>query len=183
MPVLCQAGPSPPARDIAGSFADLIYTGWDGYERTRAYRDDLRARARAAGRPADAIRVVPFVRSSEAEAIRFRREMDELAGDAAPPGPLHRILVGTPEQVADGLCEGFHNGAYDGVCIGVPLVPGGLTDFVDEVVPILQRRGVHREEHARGTLRDRLGLPVTQCVDTRHWSPYFNDKVNPPRRR
>jgi hypothetical protein len=39
-----------------------------------------------------------------------------------------------------------------------PVLPTGLTDFVDQVVPILQRRGLFREEYEGRTLRENLGL-------------------------
>jgi hypothetical protein len=40
-----------------------------------------------------------------------------------------------------------------------PYLPGGLDDFVDRVVPELQRRGLFRHEYAGKTLRENLGLP------------------------
>ena len=40
-----------------------------------------------------------------------------------------------------------------------PYYPGGLTDFTEHVVPILQRRGLFRTEYTGTTLRDHLGLP------------------------
>ncbi|WP_449394360.1 hypothetical protein [Devosia riboflavina] len=39
-----------------------------------------------------------------------------------------------------------------------PILPTGLTDFVDQVVPILQRRGLFRTEYEGRTLRENLGL-------------------------
>jgi hypothetical protein len=40
-----------------------------------------------------------------------------------------------------------------------PYLPGGLDDFVDGVVPELQRRGLFRREYEGATLRENLGLP------------------------
>jgi hypothetical protein len=40
-----------------------------------------------------------------------------------------------------------------------PYVPGGLDDFVDTVIPELQRRGLFRREYEGKTLRENLGLP------------------------
>jgi FMN-dependent oxidoreductase (nitrilotriacetate monooxygenase family) len=71
----------------------------------------------------------------------------------------HRLLIGSPEQVADGLESWFEAGAVDGYNIMPPWVPGGLEIFVDEVVPILQRRGLFRMEYEGKTLRDHLGIP------------------------
>lgn len=71
----------------------------------------------------------------------------------------HRLIVGTPEQVADGLQEWFEAGAADGFNIMPPWFPGAFDDFVDQVVPILQKRGLFRREYTASTLRGHLGLP------------------------
>lgn len=71
----------------------------------------------------------------------------------------HRLIVGTPEQVADGLQEWFEAGAADGFNIMPPWFPGAFDDFVDQVVPILQKRGLFRQDYEGTTLRDHLGLP------------------------
>jgi FMN-dependent oxidoreductase (nitrilotriacetate monooxygenase family) len=80
--------------------------------------------------------------------------------DYTSMGMGHRLLVGTPEQVADGLIEWFDAGAADGFNIMPPWFPGCFDDFVDHVVPILQRKGKFREDYAGTTLRDHLGLPT-----------------------
>lgn len=79
----------------------------------------------------------------------------------------HRTVVGTPEQVADAIGEWFHGGAADGFNIMPPVLPTGLTDFVDQVVPVLQRRGWFRTEYEGATLRENLGLerPVNRFVE------------------
>jgi N-acetyl-S-(2-succino)cysteine monooxygenase len=79
----------------------------------------------------------------------------------------HRTVVGTPEQVADAIGEWFLGGAADGFNIMPPVLPTGLTDFVDQVVPILQRRGWFRTEYEGETLRDNLGLarPINRFVE------------------
>ncbi len=71
----------------------------------------------------------------------------------------HRLMVGTPEQIADGLQEWFEAGAADGFNVMPPWFPGAFDDFVDQVVPILQRRNLFREDYAGSTLREHLGLP------------------------
>ncbi|WP_138494590.1 LLM class flavin-dependent oxidoreductase [Paenibacillus pinistramenti] len=70
-------------------------------------------------------------------------------------------FIGTPEQVADRIQEWFENGAADGFMIA-SAVPTGLEDFVDQVVPILQERGLFRTEYESDTLRGNLGLPVPE---------------------
>ncbi|MGW2017088.1 LLM class flavin-dependent oxidoreductase [Streptomyces sp. NPDC001927] len=73
-------------------------------------------------------------------------------------GRGHRVFAGTPEQIADELQEWFTEGAADGFNIMPPLLPGGLEDFVDHVVPILQQRGLFRTEYSGRTLREHYGL-------------------------
>ncbi len=76
----------------------------------------------------------------------------------------HRLIVGTAKDVADGLEEWFVDGAADGFNIMPPYFPGGLDDFVDQVVPILQERGLFRTEYSGSTLRDHLGLARPACA-------------------
>jgi FMN-dependent oxidoreductase (nitrilotriacetate monooxygenase family) len=74
-------------------------------------------------------------------------------------GRGHRTFAGTPGQVADELQTWFEAGAADGFNIMPPYLPGGLTDFVDGVVPILRERGLVRHEYEGTTLREHYGLP------------------------
>ena len=69
---------------------------------------------------------------------------------------LRRWVGGHFEQEADVLFEG---GAADGFNIMPPILPDGLNDFVDMVIPELQRRGLFRTAYEGGTLRENLGLP------------------------
>ena len=71
----------------------------------------------------------------------------------------HRILCGTPKSIADSMQEWFESGACDGFNVMFPYLPGGLDDFVNLVVPELQRRGLFRTEYEGRTLRENLGLP------------------------
>jgi len=70
----------------------------------------------------------------------------------------HYQIVGTPWEVADLIEEWFTSGAADGFNIMPPIMPAGLDDFVELVVPELQRRGLHRTEYEGVTLRENLGL-------------------------
>ncbi|MFD0689291.1 LLM class flavin-dependent oxidoreductase [Actinomadura fibrosa] len=74
-------------------------------------------------------------------------------------GRGHRVVTGTPEQVADQMEEWFREGAADGFNVMPPVLPTGLEDFVDHVVPVLQRRGLFRTEYTGRTLREHYGLP------------------------
>ncbi|GGF61287.1 monooxygenase [Azorhizobium oxalatiphilum] len=70
----------------------------------------------------------------------------------------HWVLCGSAESVADTLQDWFETGAADGFNIMPAYLPDGLTDFVDLVVPILQQRGLYRQDYAGTTLRENLGL-------------------------
>ncbi|MEQ1889024.1 MAG: LLM class flavin-dependent oxidoreductase [Alphaproteobacteria bacterium] len=68
-------------------------------------------------------------------------------------------MIGTPAMIADQMQEWLMTGACDGFNVMFPYLPGGLDDFVDLVVPELQRRGLFRTEYEGTTLRENLGLP------------------------
>ncbi len=70
----------------------------------------------------------------------------------------HWVVCGTPAHIADTLEEWFVEGAADGFNILPPYFPGAFADFVDLVVPELQRRGLFRRAYQGTTLRDHLGL-------------------------
>jgi FMN-dependent oxidoreductase (nitrilotriacetate monooxygenase family) len=84
----------------------------------------------------------------------LRQLLHRLAG-----GRGHKVLAGTPKAVADHIQFWFENGAADGFNIMPAIVPSGLSEFVDEVVPILRARGLFRKEYAGKTLREHFGLP------------------------
>ncbi len=91
--------------------------------------------------------------------LTLRQLLRRLAGARG-----HRVLAGTPELIADHIVEWVDNAAADGFNIMPPYLPGGLSDFVDHVVPILQKRGVFRRDYEGTTLRDHYGLsrPISQ---------------------
>ncbi|KAF1049157.1 LLM class flavin-dependent oxidoreductase [Xylophilus sp.] len=70
----------------------------------------------------------------------------------------HWFVVGTAQQIADEIQAWFDNGAADGFNVMPPVLPASLEDFVELVVPELQRRGLFRTEYEGTTLRDNLGL-------------------------
>lgn len=67
-------------------------------------------------------------------------------------------FVGTPATIADAMEEWLVERGSDGFNVMFPYLPEGLDDFVDKVVPELQRRGLFRTEYSGSTLRDHLGL-------------------------
>jgi len=68
-------------------------------------------------------------------------------------------MIGTPAMIADQMQQWLESRACDGFNVMFPYLPGGLDDFVDQVVPELQRRGLFRRDYAGSTLREHLGLP------------------------
>jgi FMN-dependent oxidoreductase (nitrilotriacetate monooxygenase family) len=99
------------------------------------------------------------------ERLTVRQLIGRLGG-----GRGHRTFVGTPEQVADAMQHWWENGAADGFNVMPPVLPSGLRIFVDQVVPILQRRGLFRLDYEGATLRENYGLsrpinPNTQALE------------------
>jgi FMN-dependent oxidoreductase (nitrilotriacetate monooxygenase family) len=70
----------------------------------------------------------------------------------------HWVICGTPVQIADTLEEWFAGGAADGFNILPAYFPGAFAEFVDLVVPEMQRRGLYRRNYEGATLRDHFGL-------------------------
>jgi FMN-dependent oxidoreductase (nitrilotriacetate monooxygenase family) len=95
-----------------------------------------------------------IVELARRERLTVRQLIGRLGG-----GRGHRTFAGTPEQVADAIQHWYDHGAADGFNIMAPVLPSGLEIFVDQVVPILQRRGLFRTEYTGRTLRDNYGLP------------------------
>jgi alkanesulfonate monooxygenase SsuD/methylene tetrahydromethanopterin reductase-like flavin-dependent oxidoreductase (luciferase family) len=72
----------------------------------------------------------------------------------------HRVVWGTPQSIADDLQEWLEAGACDGFNLLFAHYPKPLEEFVDLVVPELQRRGIFRREYEGTTLRQNLGVPT-----------------------
>jgi len=67
-------------------------------------------------------------------------------------------FVGTPEQVADKMEETWRETGCYGYNLTPTIMPSSVEDFVDQVVPILQKRGIYRTEYEGTTFRENLGL-------------------------
>lgn len=90
----------------------------------------------------------------------------EVAQEMAFPRPL---FIGTPERVASLIETWFNAEAADGFIIGSD-IPGTLDAFVEKVIPILQERGLYRQDYRGGTLRENLGLGIPQHQSVLHSS-------------
>jgi N-acetyl-S-(2-succino)cysteine monooxygenase len=87
------------------------------------------------------------------EKLTLRQLYKRLAGARG-----HRVVVGTPEKVADEIENWFRNEGADGFNIMPPVLPEYLNEFVDLVIPVLQKRGLFRTAYEGKTLRENLGL-------------------------
>ena len=217
-PVIVQAGASEAGRQIAAETAEVIFASGGNLADGQRFYADVKARAAAAGREPEHLKILPgalvVVGETIEEARAKRATLDSLVHpesglaslsvmlghDASGfdlDGPLPEIpetnasqtgrqrvvdrarrdnltvrqlaqiaggygglsFVGTPQTIADQMEEWLTGKASDGFNIMFPYVPGGLDDFVDRVVPELQRRGLFRTEYEGATLRENLGLP------------------------
>jgi FMN-dependent oxidoreductase (nitrilotriacetate monooxygenase family) len=118
---------------------DLVTKG-----RTRRY-DDRLATARA------------WRAIAEERDLSIRELVIEVTG--------RQSFVGTPATVAAQIDRYVQADAADGFILVPHLVPGGLDEFVDTVVPLLQERGVFRTEYTASTLRGHLGLGPARAHD------------------
>lgn len=80
----------------------------------------------------------------------------------------HVVMIGDGKSIADLIEDWYTSGACDGFNIHVGYQPDGLEQFVEHVVPELQRRGIYKTEYATGTLREKLGFGVPA-------NPHFSD--------
>ncbi|RJT74727.1 LLM class flavin-dependent oxidoreductase [Arthrobacter cheniae] len=235
-PVLFQAGDSPAGRDFAARQADVIFSGHPQFDDAVAFRADITARTVRAGRPADAVKIMPasefILAATSAEAVEKQAWVRELQIGPQqavayleqfwgrrldgwdPHGPLPDVgpaveetsetrgsgfhgakaaeltaqwrqeaaekeqsilqfvrakagradasFVGSYSEVADKLAAYAAVGAVDGFNISPWLIPTGLDDIVNHLVPELQDRGVYPTEYRGYTLRENLGLAVPE---------------------
>ncbi|MFT4191924.1 MAG: LLM class flavin-dependent oxidoreductase [Comamonas sp.] len=95
------------------------------------------------------------------ERLTLRQLLHRLAGARG-----HFTLAGSPERIADAIEDWVQSGAADGFNVMPPVLPGHLDDFVDHVVPLLQKKQLFRTEYDADTLRGHYGLaPVPSRWD------------------
>lgn len=98
-------------------------------------------------------RYATILRIIETEQPTLRQLLGRLAA-----GGGHCTIVGTPEMIADQMELWWRNEGADGFNLMPPSLPSSIEDFVEQVVPVLQKRGLFRTEYKTSTLRDHLGL-------------------------
>lgn len=94
-----------------------------------------------------------FVELAQRENLSIRQLYQRIASARG-----HLTVVGTPQSIADQMEHWFTTGAADGFNVLAPTLPHGLTEFVEGVIPELQRRGLFRTDYTGTTLREHLGL-------------------------
>tara|TARA_B100000676_G_scaffold312329_1_gene385991 strand:- start:3034 stop:4392 length:1359 start_codon:yes stop_codon:yes gene_type:complete len=104
------------------------------------------------------------IRAAEEDDLTVRQLAQRLGGHSS------LCLLGTPNEIADQMEEWLMTRASDGFTIQFPFVPEGLDDFVNQLVPVLQARGLFRTEYEGTTLRENMGLP-------RPANQFFGDKL------
>jgi FMN-dependent oxidoreductase (nitrilotriacetate monooxygenase family) len=108
--------------------------------------------------PADALGTQEL-RSISAQLVEWvRKEKPTIRELYSRTGITGSARIGTPVDIADTMQEWFEASACDGFNITPATLPGGGEDFVEMVVPELQRRGLFRTEYEGLTLRENLGL-------------------------
>ena len=87
------------------------------------------------------------------EKLTLRQLLSKMAGARG-----HYVVSDTPEHIADLIEDWFSDGVADGINLMPPVLPKMLDIFIDEVIPILQKRGIFRTDYHGDTLRDHYGL-------------------------
>ncbi|WP_424893125.1 NtaA/DmoA family FMN-dependent monooxygenase [Streptomyces sp. XH2] len=140
-------------RDLSGYDPDGPLPGIDPDPAGEAAPDPAGEAAPGWSPIADRLAVAARWRAvAEAKGLSIRQTVIETTG--------RQSFIGTPASVAAQMDEFVTAGAADGFVLLPHLIPGGLDEFVDRVVPLLQERGAFRTEYAGATLREHLGLPL-----------------------
>ncbi|ODU06913.1 MAG: monooxygenase [Pseudonocardia sp. SCN 72-86] len=160
---------------VLGDTEENAWARKRGLEDALGLGPNLAKLARRVGAPVEALLADPdapfpvhlLVPESEfAGSIGFRRSIVHLAESeklstrelSLRYGGGHQEVVGTPEQVADVMQRQFEAGGADGFTLMIDMLPSGLTDVVDLLVPELQQRGLFHDDYEHTTLRGELGL-------------------------
>ncbi len=135
-------------RYISHSGALTLMSGWTGIDFSTYALDDKLQQIRN-----DAIHsAVDAFTVSDPDRVWTIREIAEFAGI----GGTGAIIVGGPQRVADELQGWIQDTDIDGFNLAYVVAPETFSDFVEHVVPELQRRGVYKTSYAPGTLREKL---------------------------
>lgn len=113
----------------------------------------------------DQVRVTPYSDPRLENIVRVAREGWSLRYVAYHSVvDYHPTAAGTASDIADHMTDWFQAGAADGFWVMPDTYKVDLKRFVDEVVPLLQKRGVFHKDYEGQTLRDHLGVPYQYGV-------------------
>ena len=125
-----------------------LVSGWTGIDFSKYALDDVVRYIEN-----DAIRsAVETLTVADPDRSWTIRQIAEFAGI----GGMAPVIVGSPSKVVDELISRVRDNDIDGFNLAYAVTPESFTDFVDLVVPELQRRGVYKREYTPGTFREKL---------------------------
>jgi len=152
-------------RHISHAGALTLFSGWTGIDFSKYALDDPIEYIKN-----DAINsaVDAFTRDDPGR-VWTVREVAEFIGI----GGMGPIIVGSVEQVADQLVSWVEETDIDGFNLCYAVTPETFIDFVDMVVPELQRRGIYKKEYREGTLREKLYGPGRARLTESHPAARF----------
>ena len=170
-PVLFQAGSSARGLQFAGQHAECVFISGQNKASTKAQVDKVRASAEAGVAHFSASTGIDFSEYELDEPIQYvksnaiqsatqhlknndwtRRKLLEQHA----LGGRYITLVGSPEQVADELESWIAETGLDGFNLTRIVSPESYVDFIELVIPELQRRGSYKTAYEQGTLRQKL---------------------------
>ena len=153
--------------------SQAIIGGWSGVDLSQFDEDEALNYIKT-----DSIQsfLTPFTLQSKDK--KWTRE--EIAKHCALGG-MGDVIVGSPESVADQLETWVDEGGLDGINLAYHVSPGSFEDFVEYVVPELQKRGRYRTEYDGSTLRESLyGAGQPQVMDTHPAAQYRGAYADKP---
>lgn len=160
-PVVLHAGDSEVELAFAAQHADVVMCAPAGLGESLAFRRDLAARTLAAGRGANAVKVLQgatFILAGTEDAAVDKAEW--LRAQLPASAWDESAFIGSYQGVAEQLLDFARTGAVDGFNILPWLYPSELSDIVNHLIPELQDRGAYPASYAAGTLRGNFGLPA-----------------------
>ncbi|MBC8075938.1 MAG: LLM class flavin-dependent oxidoreductase [Chloroflexales bacterium] len=144
---------------LSATSADVLVLHHATLDEAKHAYVQLQAEVAASGRAVRVLQsVLPILGKTVEQAAAHAAALDAAAPNGAQLPRATRI-IGTPNQVADVLADWFAAGAADGFHLLPAVVPEGLDELVDSLVPELQGRGLFRSAYAGKTLREHLCLP------------------------
>lgn len=149
----------------------VLMSGWTGVDFSRLGLDDV---VQYEERSAQTSALAAFTTADPSRTWTVR----EIARHAAIGG-RGPVVVGSPEEVADALQDWVARTGIDGFNLAYAVMPETFTDFIELVVPVLQRRGAFKTEYAPGTLREKLYGPGRARLDASHRAASFRKAARP----